>query len=389
MEHLSSQKTSDQAFNNLQIQQYRDDEMDLKELFISLWEGKLIIVLMSLALCVVAIAYSLITEEKWETRAKLDQAELSQFALLQNQVSQFQPAFNHHNLDGTIVRSRKLEGFLSSKILLTTFVQQFNNRKNKKIYLDKNADFMLKFESLEISEDEEQNKIREQNLYHSWYKKLSIKKAVKAKNDSSQDVYDLTSEHDSAQKSYDLLIGYLDAIERKSRETIQDNLQSLVDGKKNELQQHINILKEQARSRLFVEKLRSKYELEIAKSAGVLRPLENYEADQNGVFNINLGSDALGAKVQVLNDLKNLSIFEPVITQYEAKLSLLNQLKINKNLGFQVMQYVEVPEKPYKLSAPNRVIISILGCIFGAGLGVFIVLIGVAFRKKEDEVVKL
>jgi len=389
VEHLSSQKTPDQVSYNYQIQQNQNDEIDLKELFVSLWEGKVIIILMSLAFFTIAVAYSLSIEEKWEANAKIAQPELSQFRFLKNQIGQYQPVFDTiSSIDGSIGRSDILDDFVSPKTLLDTFVQQFSNRNNKKSFLEKHSEFKLKLESLKKTEDEEVNKATEQKLYHSWYKKLAVIKEAKAKGDETTDVYYVTSELDTAGKSFDLLVGYLGFIDQKAREVVQGNLHSVIASKKNELLQQISFLKEQARSRLLVEKLRSEHEFKIAKSAGVLRPLENYNVDQSGVFSINLGADALGAKVQVLSDLKSLSLFEPMIVRNEAKLSLLNSLLKSKSIDFQVMQYIEKPEKPYELSAPNRSGISILGGALGASLGMIIILIGVTFRKREKAILE-
>ena len=354
------------------MQQY-DDEIDLKELFVSLWEGKFVIALVSMTFFLVAVAYSLLATEKWEAKAVIAQPELSQFKEFEFQVSQYQ----------LYVNDKRLDYLIEPELMLISFVQQFNNRENKKQYLDTNFQFIKRFNALEKVDDEELNKVNEQKLYHAWYKKLTIKKAAKGKNDQSADSYEIIAQSNAADASYALLLGYLKFIETKSRSTIQENFLSIVDGKHNQLKQTVNILKEQAKSRLLVEKLKSKYELDIAKLAGVSRPLENYEAQSENVFSIALGADALAAKVKVLESLDNLSLFDPMIAQHKAKLSLLNNLKINSNIDFQVMQFVEEPEKPHELSAPNRIVISILGAILGAGLGVVVVLIGVAFRKRE------
>ena len=372
MEHLTSQKASDQSQHKLQMQQY-EDEIDLKELLVSLWEGKFIIALVSLTFFLVAVAYSLLAAEKWEAKAVIAQPELNQFKEFEFQVSQYQLYVNDKRLDDLIV----------PELMLISFVQQFNNRENKKQYLESNPEFQRRFSALEKTDNEELEKINEQKLYHAWYQRLTIQKVAKAKNDKSADMYELMAQASNAQSSYELLLGYLAFINNKSQEAIQKNFISVVNGKRNQLKQKVDILIEQAKSQLLVERLKSKYELDIAQSAGVSRPLENYEVQSESVFSIALGADALKTKVKVLEGLDNLSLIEPMIAQSQVKLSLLNNLKISPNVEFQVMQFVEKPEKPSELSAPHRKVIAILGAILGAGLGVAVVLAGVAFRKRD------
>ena len=384
MEHFKSQEISDLANRHIQIQHY-DNEIDIKEVFLTLWDSKLTIVATSCVFILLGLAYSFIATEKWVTNARIAQPELSQYKELQSQVSQFHPIFDEYSIDleGTLIRNKKLVEFIMPEVLFSVYVQQFINRNNKRVYLESNEDFKSQFDALEKGEDEELNKIREQRLYHIWYKKLTIKKVKKAKNDDSPDIYDLTSEFYSAEKSYDLLIGYTQFVLDKSRKAVQRNLNSLVTSKKKELQQQILILKDQAESRLRVERLRSEYELEIAIAAEIPRPLENYEALQGGVFSIHLGADALVEKVKILNNLKNLSIFEPKIAQIEAKLSLLEKLKINNDMEFNLSQYIEVPEKPHKLSAPNRVVILMSSAVIGVLFGAAMVLLVAIIRKRD------
>ncbi|WP_438462273.1 Wzz/FepE/Etk N-terminal domain-containing protein [Marinomonas sp. PE14-40] len=382
MEHLTTKVIPNQAQQHLQVQR-QDDEIDLKEILVSLWKGRLVIALVSILFFLVAMTYSLLSAEKWEAKALIAEPDLSQFQLLQNQVGKLSPSFSEISSNGAMIRNKKLDDFLLPSVLLESFVQQFKKQKNKKTYLKTNVEFRKRLDALEKGDNEKLNKIQEQKLYQTWYKRLEIKKRVKPQHDKTSDTYQVIAESKTSEESYELLLGYLSFIDKKTRLSIQKNLTALISGKKNEIKQQVYMLKEQAKSQLLVEKLKSKYELNIARNARISRPLENYDVDLRGVFSVALGAEALEAKVNVLNDLENLSLFEPMIAQKDAKLSLLYNLKVVPDLDFQVMQYIETPEKPFILSAPNKKVISILGGGSGLGLGIIIVLLGAAFRKNK------
>lgn len=50
-------------------QDYQDDEIDLRELFATLWESKLLILALTTIFCVGGIAYALIAPQVWSAKA--------------------------------------------------------------------------------------------------------------------------------------------------------------------------------------------------------------------------------------------------------------------------------------------------------------------------------
>ena len=163
---------------------------------------------------------------------------------------------------------------------------------------------------------------------------------------------------------------------------VLNNLQAIVNGKRNELRQQKIILETQAKNRLTVEIERSQYGLEIAKAAQVNKPIQNM--GNNELFAIGLGSQALGAKIKALKSVTNLSVIEPRLQQIDAKLDMLKSMKIDRNIQFQTFRYLENVEQPFTRDKPKRALIAVLGTLLGGMLGVAIVLVRFAFRKEDE-----
>ncbi|WP_153445940.1 LPS O-antigen chain length determinant protein WzzB [Vibrio algicola] len=357
-------------------QQPQDDEIDLRELFAALWQGKWTIIACTALCTILAIAYALLAQEKWTSTAVIAKPQPSKLSEYQTQVSEYQPIFDVYQQDGTVLVSHKLDDFSQPQTLFDIFMQEFDARSNKKRYLEHSRLFKMALADLKTDKGSELTSDDTAKLYSEWYKKLSSK-LVDSKQ--TKGPYILTAESITAEDSFEFLKGYVDSINKRSQKIALDNLRSAVSAKKNELLQQRNILTDQAENRLQVEKETTQYALDIAKSAGVKTPVQNLGA--NEVFAIYLGANALAAKITALNQLKNLSIIEPRLQQTAAKLSLLTHLNIDNNVKFEVKQYLEEPEKPINRTAPKRSLIAVLGLLLGGMIGIGVVFIRFSFKK--------
>lgn len=77
-------------------------------------------------------------------------------------------------------------------------------------------------------------------------------------------------------------------------------------------------------------------------------------------------------------------MIEPRLQQIDAKLEMLKELKIDRNIQFQTFRFLENVEQPISRDKPKRPLIAVLGTLLGGMLGVVIVLIRFAFRKEEE-----
>lgn len=373
------QESTDRAVEANRHQFYSDDEIDLKELIIALWQGKVTIMAVTVLCAAIAVVYALKAEEVWTAKASVSAPEVSDFVDYQTMVSNYQPVFDVYQESGAILVSEKLDNLLSPESLLKTFIQQYGVTANKREYLASSAEFRGELAALgnQYPESSIEYQDAAARLYSEWYGKLNLE--ASKPDDGS---YSLQGIQDTADKSLEFLQGYITYIDQKSRNLLLANLNAMLDSKESELYQQKTMLSAQAAGRLSNERELAKYSLQIARAAGVNTPQQNL-GDQE-LFAINIGANALQAKVNVLNGLDDnqLGIIEPRLQSINAKLNLLETMEIDKNVAFKTFQYVTEPEKPLSRTAPKRPLIAILGVLLGGMLGCGIVLVRFAFRKK-------
>lgn len=358
-----------------------NDEIDLKELFTALWQGKWWVIGFTILGAALAITYALTAQQWWSSKALVAMPQQQDVAQYRQQVKQFQPVFDIYQDDGTVLVSEELDDLVDPEILFDQFVSAFNSTNNKRRYLNSSTEFKEFKADLEIADgdDSEQAQDAIRKLYSEWFERISATK-LNPKDEISP--YTLSLQSIGKNSSYDLLTGYLEMIDVQTHEDALNNLKAVVSAKKNELAQQKNILMAQAKARLSVEAEKAEYALGIAEAADIRQPIQS--GDGSELFSIDMGSKALDAKVKALNSIKNLSIIEPRLEQINAKLTMLDNLKVDTNINFQTYKILEDIEKPVSRDKPKRALIAILGTLLGGMLGVAIVLIRFAFRKQPD-----
>ncbi|CAH6784698.1 LPS chain length-determining protein [Vibrio chagasii] len=353
------------------------NNVDLIELLKALWDGKLVVILVTTLFTVSSITFALLAQELWSSSAKITKAQPQNLAAYQQQVKQFQPIFDIYQDDGTVLVSKELNSLVDPKLLFQRFMNTFNSANNKRDFLNNSAEFQkfkadMAFDGSDMTPDE----IRV--LYSQWFDRISASKVDK--NDPNSP-YTISFQTTTKESSFDLLTAYILTTESKAREDAFNNLHAMLNSKHNELIQQKRILESQASTKLLVETQRTKYAAQIAKSAGVDSPIKT--GNDIELFSIDLGAKGLEEKVKVLESVKNLSVIEPRLQQINAKLEMLKALEIDRNAEFQTFRYLENVEKPITRDQPKRALIVIFGTLLGGIFGIAIVLIRFAFRKED------
>nr|WP_269460958.1 Wzz/FepE/Etk N-terminal domain-containing protein [Vibrio splendidus] len=349
----------------------------MRELFKALWDGKLIIILVTVLFTASSIVFALFAQEWWSSDAKVAEAQPRNLSTYQQQVKQFQPVFNIYQDDGTVLVSQELDDLVDVEVLFKRFVNTFGSSNNKRAFLDQNTEF----QQLKVATTANASNLTEDEaraLYARWFERISASKVDKKDRNSP---YTISFQTTTKESSFDLLTSYVSFTESKVREDAFSNLKAFVNSKRNELIQQKRILESQAKNQLLVETERTKYAVEIALAAGVEKPTQI--GNDKEIFGIELGSKGLEAKIKALDSLKNLSVIEPRLLQINAKLDMLNNLEIDRTVDFQTFRYLENIEQPITRDKPKRALIVVLGTLLGGMLGVAIVLIRFAFRKED------
>ncbi|OEF10068.1 LPS O-antigen chain length determinant protein WzzB [Aliivibrio logei] len=356
-----------------------NDEIILKELCLALWKGKITIILCTVIFIIGAVIYALTAQEWWSSKAKIMAPQVHDFSEYQEQVKQYQPIFDIYQDDGTVLVSKALDSLVDNKVLFQNFISAYNSSNNKKKFLDGSAEFQAFKAQLDTDTDiGTDKKEATRKLYSEWFQRIS---GVATDKKSITSPYTISLQATTKESSYTLLNEYITSVKTVVFNDALNNLQAMINGQHNQLRQQKRILETQAKNRLAVEIERSQYALDIAKAAEVNKPIQNMGS--NELFVIELGSQALSAKIKALQSVKNLTVIEPRLQQIDAKIEMLKSMKIDRNIKFQTFRYLENVEQPFSRDKPKRSLIALLGALLGGMLGVAIVLIRFAFMSEE------
>ncbi|HGS4571197.1 LPS chain length-determining protein [Vibrio cholerae] len=353
-----------------------NEEIDLKELFSALWQGKWLIVMTTLFCSVIAIGYALTAQEWWSAKATVSQPQLQGIASYQHAVKRYQPLFDVYQEDGTIIVSNALDSLIDPKLIFQQFIQTFNANGTKRRFMQTNPTFLtLQKQMLGQTDDLEVM----QTLYEGWFERIQ----ASAVDKKSNDIFTLSFQSVDKASSLTLLNDYIQFVNQTLNQQLNDDLISTLATKNGELIQQQKNLLQQAKLRLQVELERTQYALNITEAADIKQPVQNLGEQE--LFSINIGSRALKAKVDALKSIKDLSVFEPRLAILQSKLSQFDLETLSAEAKWSVngFYYLDQPEQPLTRDKPKRALIVVLGGMLGGMLGVAMVLVRFAFRRDD------
>ncbi len=353
-----------------------NDEIDLKELFSALWQGKWLIIVTTLLFSVAAIGYALTAQEWWSAKATVSQPQLQGIASYQQAVKRYQPLFDVYQEDGSIIVSEALDLLIDPEVIFKRFIQEFNANGTKRRFMQTNPTFLtLQKQTMEQNNDPEVM----QKLYEEWFERIQASAVDKKAND----IFTLSFQSVDKASSLTLLNDYIQFVNQTLNQQLNANLISILTAKYGELAQQEKNLLQQAQLRLHVELERTQYALNIADAADIKQPVQNLGEQE--LFAINIGSRALKAKVDALKSIKDLSVFEPRLAILQSKLSQFDLETLSAETKWSVngFYYLDQPEQPLTRDKPKRALIVVLGGLLGGMLGVAIVLVRFAFRNEQ------
>ncbi|GAD28885.1 chain length determinant family protein [Photobacterium leiognathi lrivu.4.1] len=346
-----------QAANNTS-----NDEIDLVELVKTLWQGKVTIAVCTIVFTVCAVIYALTAQQWWTSKAVITAAQYQNTANIRSQIT---------NLYAVIDDSSKINSILDRESLLNDYITEFNAFDNKKAFIENNEIMKKYADEAELTTDE--NKAQ---FISNWAKRISASQPDKK---NQPDVYQLSFEATSSKLAHDLLVAYSKDISDKVRDELIDALNAKISYSQQILQANKLALDASAKQQLASELIKTNYALDMAKSADVTKPLADMNNDE--LFQIELGTEALAEKSKVLDKIKDLSLFEPKLGIIQTKLELLSQIKLDHKISLQSVRYLQNTDYPISRDKPKRPLIAVLGFLLGIMLGVAIVLLKSAFNK--------
>jgi chain length determinant protein (polysaccharide antigen chain regulator) len=339
-----------------QVPGYADDEIDLVELWNSLWEQKALIAALTALITSLGVAYALLATPvyKAETFFLPPLQQDVQSLKLQN----MQNMQNMQNITPDSVYKRFLQNIQSRSLQM-----EFYKTNGLRDFYAQNQP--VKSESELFTEE--------------FNKKLALN-IPKSKQDSSfvSLSFELPRE---ANKSALWLNAYVDFVAKKT-------LNELLTDVNFEIQTGIQNAEDQIQSKRALAKQRRedriaslKESLRIAQEAGVERPAINQAANDLNMEYMR-GQKALMAEIAVLTNRVSDDPFIEGIRDLQEKIAYLKDIKINPESVrvVRVDQIAEVPVSPVK---PKKALIVAVAAVLGLMLGVFIALIRQAVKKRK------
>ncbi|MDD2841366.1 MAG: hypothetical protein PHD18_02975 [Tolumonas sp.] len=262
-----------------------------------------------------------------------------------------------------------LHGIPNDSYLYNEFIGEFNKVDNQEKFLNQ-SDYVKQL----ISEKELTDKSKRKFI-------MSLTSDISAKTfDKKKEIpgVGLSFVSDSAQSSVDLLNEYIEYVIIIQRVRLISDLRKSRDVKLQNMAIQVKLLTEDAKRSLARDIENTTLTMNIAKAAGVGKPLENYNNSDR--FPITLGVNGLAEKLKILNNIK-LTTYKPELEQLRVQMERLNAIDLN-GVEFRPFSYIDSPDEPLERDSPKRALISVLSILLGLIAGSIFVLIRNALSKK-------
>lgn len=359
---------------------HNHDEIDLFELFYSIWQGKWLIIAITIITTLIAAAYAFTAEEQWTSRAQIRVAEQPQLQSYLN----IQKAIHRVISLGNVTNRENAKEF-----------RAFDTRQSlEDAFSFFTLSLLSKDDSLEAIQtttyyQEQAALLDSDNARIKLLDKMATSnfKIEEVKGARAGSLYDLSFAANTpaaAQATLSEIVNYLNnkrvqfLFQRLEnhlmdtllvQETLSNNIKNEADQMRNNTLQEL----EQA--------------LAIAQQSGISNftgntPIGNNIIDlQNAELLFLLGETFLEAQ---LNTLNTASAIYP--TEYYEAMRNVETLKghLNPQAEGQLFSYATTPEFPLSKDKPRKALILVLGVLFGGVIGTFVVLLRNAIRARQQ-----
>ncbi|WP_027896943.1 LPS O-antigen chain length determinant protein WzzB [Zestomonas thermotolerans] len=337
-----------------------NDEIDLIELFHSLWEQKWLILLVTFLVTGAAAAYAFLSKPIYEARVAVLPPSLSNVA-----------GFN---------LGRKEVGLAPFKVqdVYEVFTRNLQADETRRLF----------FEGVYLpSLDESERKAPRDRLYESFSKVLSIK----APDKRQPNRYQVVVEHEDPEVAANWVRRYTEDVARRSLEEMIENAQREIEVKERDVELRIDTLRDTAKARREDRIIRLREALTVAEAVGLEKTpvisgqvVEQLSAFMDGSLMYMRGSKALKAEIQALESRVSDDPFIPTLRTLQEQQRLFNSLSINpeKVAVFRQDGAVETPDTPVR---PKKALVMAIGLVLGGMLGIFLALIRGLFQRYERE----
>ncbi|WP_421216386.1 LPS O-antigen chain length determinant protein WzzB [Aeromonas enteropelogenes] len=340
------------------------DETDLRELVMELWRQKILIVITTILVASLGMAYALLAPQVWTSQALISEPSIEQVNAFQLRMDQLKNSIPPESADVMDFST------LQRPALYQSFVAAFNSMNNKRAFLIEQGIF---------AEELKREGVTDRRGERALMSKLGSAIVARPYDKISTDIT-LSFSAETAELAQQRLVKYIKFIQKKQNLEKNAELKTLLQNRIKALTSQYENIKADTLQTRQDDIRRTQYSLRISQAAGVEKPLERIKSDD--VFNIDLGSKGLAEKLKILEEIKNPEVLNQELSKIRLQLSGLKSLKIT-NADFQSFKMIDSPEEPFSRDKPKRPLIMVLATLLGGLLGVGIALMRHAFRRPE------
>ncbi|MFB9136423.1 Wzz/FepE/Etk N-terminal domain-containing protein [Vibrio olivae] len=308
-----------------------NEEIALRELLLTLWQGKWLIVACVLFAGAVTLFYAQTRAPHWSSYAQISAPHASDIMGYRQHVQAYQPIFSYRFGDS----SPELSALTQPNQLYRQFIETFNSADNKARFRASLGEQAPWIGQITATADEQDRK-----EYQSLIKQGADVSQIALPN------YQLRLQASSAQQSQHLLTQYVEYSVNRTQEAAKANLEALVSAKRNELLQRQKLLEMQAQSRIDAEINRTEAQRLVAQTQNVDTQRYTHHLNQ-------------------LKNLTNYALVSPELNGIDAKLAALQQLSTAPISRFNGFHNLSDPLAASQQDRASSTLLLLLGCLVG------------------------
>ena len=348
MSAMDFKKNTDLDFPSYATPAISPKEIDLLGLLDVLLAAKKRIVTIVFIFALAGLAIAFLLPQKWTSKAVITPAEQTQW----NPLRQMMVALQVLDVKAQVTRSE----------IFDLFIKKFQSQSLLKEYLTSSPYVMSQLEEVEVDALELHRAV------------VNIAERMKAVNDAQVKDADkvpyvswtLSFTAPKASDAQTVLEGYINYIAAVvEKETVQ-NIRNQIALRTNEVEQQLRLDRVRLTNIHNTNLQRLNYSLEVANAAGIKKPV--YSSGQavkdDPDYSVALGADGIAQKLQIENNLKDVTELNADFQNREYYLAQLKNLSF-ADVKLEPFRYQLSPSLPVKKDGPGKPLIVILAALLG------------------------
>lgn len=342
---MSKQKT--------EIKKMTDDEIDLRELIVVLWQGKWWIVLSTLVVVLIALGYIVSASPVYRVAATVTQP-------VERDLSDYNLHVAEYSM---LIAGAEQRAPLTPQEAFKAFLTAFTNPAYKKEI---------------FNELQRQSSSGSGHAAQSWQ---TFDSALDIHINKEETTAEIFMESSDPENSAELINEAIRQAEQLGKEVLLAKLQNEIGLAIRQLEMEKKSLENSARIDLEIQLEQLERALEIAQKIGLSEPYRGVFADLQGGTAYMRGTRALQAEIEVLGQQLQEQSYSGAsgLGSINDRLQGLNAISIDPE-RLAVLEVVNQAQPPKTPIRPKKQLVLAVAILLGLMLGVFIVLVKHAFR---------